>query len=156
MRTKLQQRKDSGFTIIEVLIVLAIAGLILLVVFLAVPALHRNGRNTAMKSDVQNLLGGVSEYLSNNDGKAPTGISGTGDITLTDGGTPAIEQTTKVRASTTVTYTADEPTAGEISISMGQKCSGDAMTTTGATTRSVAVLYHIETSGGTILKCAES
>lgn len=153
MRTKLQQRKDSGFTIIEVLIVLAIAGLILLVVFLAVPALHRNGRNTAMKSDVQNLLGGVSEYLSNNDGKAPNDIAGTGDIVITDGTTP---QTTKVRASTTVTYTADEPTAGEISISMGQKCSGAEMTTTGATTRSVAVLYHIETSGGTILKCAES
>jgi prepilin-type N-terminal cleavage/methylation domain-containing protein len=33
------KKSDSGFTIIEVMIVLAIAGLILLIVFLAVPAM---------------------------------------------------------------------------------------------------------------------
>jgi prepilin-type N-terminal cleavage/methylation domain-containing protein len=37
MLNKIQKRKEDGFTIIEVLIVLAIAGLIMLVVFLAVP-----------------------------------------------------------------------------------------------------------------------
>jgi prepilin-type N-terminal cleavage/methylation domain-containing protein len=38
-------KKADGFTIIEVMIVLAIAGLIMLVVFLAVPSLQRNSRN---------------------------------------------------------------------------------------------------------------
>ena len=41
MLKTLQKRKSEGFTIIEVLVVLAIAGLIMVVVFLAVPALQR-------------------------------------------------------------------------------------------------------------------
>ena len=55
MLSKLQKIRDQktseqkGFTIIEVMIVLAIAGLIILIVFLAVPALQRNGRNTQQK-----------------------------------------------------------------------------------------------------------
>ena len=54
--SNIKNRKD-GFTIIEVLIVLAIAGLIMLIVFLAVPALQRNSRNTQRKNDVANILG---------------------------------------------------------------------------------------------------
>ena len=46
------KKRNQGFTIIEVMIVLAIAGLIMLIVFLAVPALQRNQRNTARKQDV--------------------------------------------------------------------------------------------------------
>ena len=42
--TNKQDRKESGFTIVEVMIVLAIAGLILAIVFIAVPALQRNAR----------------------------------------------------------------------------------------------------------------
>ena len=71
MRTKLQQRKDSGFTIIEVLIVLAIAGLILLVVFLAVPALQRNARNPTRKNEVSAILGAVNEWTNTNNGALP-------------------------------------------------------------------------------------
>ncbi|MGH7241470.1 MAG: type II secretion system protein, partial [Candidatus Saccharimonadales bacterium] len=66
-----RNRKDEGFTIIEVLIVLAIAGLILLIVFLAVPALQRNSRNTQRKNDVAALLAGVNDYASNNSGSLP-------------------------------------------------------------------------------------
>jgi prepilin-type N-terminal cleavage/methylation domain-containing protein len=36
------KNNKKGFTIIEVLIVLAIAGVIMVIVFLAVPALQRN------------------------------------------------------------------------------------------------------------------
>src|ERR1700749_2754140 len=91
MLQKLQTRKgkvektDEGFTIIEVLIVLAIAGLILMIVFLAVPALQRNSRNTQRKNDVQSILGAISEYESNNNGALPaasptTNIATTGNI----------------------------------------------------------------------------
>lgn len=155
MANQYRKKREEGFTIIEVLIVLAIAGLILLVVFLAVPALQRNGRNTSMKSDVQNLLGGVSEFMSNNDGLAPTNITGTGSITISNGATT---QTTKLQASRQVVYGTAVPTAGVIEVSMGQKCAaaGNAMTNQGATSRSVAVLYHIETSSGTQVKCQES
>jgi len=66
MKTKLRNQK--GFTIIEVLIVLAIAGLIMLIVFLAVPALQRNSRNTQRTSDASRMAAAVSECLNNNNG----------------------------------------------------------------------------------------
>src|SRR5436190_16069782 len=61
-----------GFTIIEVMIVLAIAALILLVVFTAVPALQRSQRNNARKSDVSRVSASVISYISNNTGTMPT------------------------------------------------------------------------------------
>lgn len=65
-----QPHKDNrGFTIIEVLIVLAIAGLIMLIVFLAVPALRRNQQNTTMRNEASRLLSAVTEYESNANGQ---------------------------------------------------------------------------------------
>jgi prepilin-type N-terminal cleavage/methylation domain-containing protein len=51
-----------GFTIIEVLIVLAIAGLVLLIVFFAVPSLQRNQRNTSRTQTVRLIVGTLEEY----------------------------------------------------------------------------------------------
>ena len=79
--TKLK-KSDQGFTIIEVMIVLAIAGLILLIVFLAVPALQRNSRNTQRKNDVSVLLSAVSEYETNNNGSLPNTCSGTTPVQI--------------------------------------------------------------------------
>ena len=45
-------RKHPGFTIIEVVLVLAIAGLIFIMVFIALPALQRSQRNTQRKHDL--------------------------------------------------------------------------------------------------------
>ncbi len=55
--------RAAGFTIIEVMIVLAIASMILLIVFLAVPALQRNARNTGRKRDAAQLISAVEECL---------------------------------------------------------------------------------------------
>jgi prepilin-type N-terminal cleavage/methylation domain-containing protein len=54
-----------GFTIIEVMIVLAIAGLIMLIVFLAVPALGRNARNTERRNDLGKFVAAIEEYRIN-------------------------------------------------------------------------------------------
>jgi prepilin-type N-terminal cleavage/methylation domain-containing protein len=69
MSRKINQK---GFTIIEVLIVLAIAGLIMLIVFLAVPALQRNSRNTQRKNDVAKILGAVNTYMSEHRNQLPS------------------------------------------------------------------------------------
>lgn len=66
----INNRKQRGFTIIEVLIVLAIAGLIMLIVFLAVPALQRNQRNNARNSDASRIAAGINECLANRNGLA--------------------------------------------------------------------------------------
>lgn len=73
MLDRFKMRKEqSGFTIIEVLIVLAIAGLIMVVVFLAVPNLQRSQRNNARKTDANNVMSAVSDYASNNGGALPS------------------------------------------------------------------------------------
>jgi len=66
------QRKEKGFTIIEVVLVLAIAGLIFLMVFIALPALQRGQRDTARKNDVSVVSSAVSTYTGNNRGEFPT------------------------------------------------------------------------------------
>lgn len=60
------KKSQKGFTIIEVALVLAIAALIFLTVFLAVPALQRNQRNDARKRDVSSVVEAVTAYMSNN------------------------------------------------------------------------------------------
>jgi prepilin-type N-terminal cleavage/methylation domain-containing protein len=54
-----------GFTIIEVVLVLAIAALIFLMIFVALPALQRNQRDTARKNDAGIVAAAVSSYASN-------------------------------------------------------------------------------------------
>jgi prepilin-type N-terminal cleavage/methylation domain-containing protein len=66
------KKRNEGFTIIEVLIVLAIAGLILVIVFLAVPNLQRSQRNTGRKSDASRITTAASTFLSNNGGNPPS------------------------------------------------------------------------------------
>jgi prepilin-type N-terminal cleavage/methylation domain-containing protein len=153
MRKTLQQRKETGFTIVEVLIVLAIAGLIILVVLLAVPALQRNGRNTSMKSDASAVAGGISEFESNNDGAMPTAVAGTGTVAVSGGGTTTPTDA-KVQGSTVVNSSANHtPAVGTISVDLQDKC-----TTTGnANVRAAAVWYAIENSSATPqYKCIDS
>ena len=63
--------RKAGFTIIEVVLVLAIAGLIFLMVFIAVPALQASQRDAQRRSDVGVIVGAVKNYMKNNNGKAP-------------------------------------------------------------------------------------
>jgi len=66
------RKEKEGFTIIEVVLVLAIAGLIFLMVFVALPALRRSQRDTARKNDVSIVAAAVTSYSSNNRGDFPT------------------------------------------------------------------------------------
>jgi prepilin-type N-terminal cleavage/methylation domain-containing protein len=164
------QKSNKGFTIIEVMIVLAIAALILLIVLLAVPALQRNSRNTAIKNDASAVVGGVSEFESNNDGKTPKGGAGNttcnaGDISLSAGATttpskPKIQGSTAVDCATTGThtYTLTDSDTGKLFLNFGAKCpdtvSGKSVTTV-TSTRSTAVVYAIEANSDIQAKCVD-
>lgn len=65
----------AGFTIIEVSLVLAIAGLIFLMTFVALPALQRQSRNTAREEDVTELVAAIKKYQTNNRGALPGAVS---------------------------------------------------------------------------------
>ena len=67
----LKLRRNSGFTIIEVALVLAIAGLIFLVVFLALPALQNSQKDTAARQMVGQIASSVRNYQADNGGAMP-------------------------------------------------------------------------------------
>mgnify|MGYP001145327182 CR=1 FL=1 len=117
------RKKKEGFTIIEVLIVLAIAGLIMLVVFLAVPALQRNARNTQRSNDVASILGAVSEFTNNNNGLAP-------DTATVAGGTLTLTNAATTGANSVTTKLGYYKNAGNVSISGSAAGSGTNSTTT--------------------------
>ena len=65
------KNKKYGFTIIEVVLVLAIAGLIFLMVFIALPALQRSQRDTQRKNDMSRIASALNQYKANNRGNLP-------------------------------------------------------------------------------------
>lgn len=150
--SNIKNRKEGGFTIIEVLIVLAIAGLIMLIVFLAVPALQRNSRNTQRKNDAANYLSAVNEFMNNNNGKVPV----TSDLTTING----LAKLGTLTAPTAVTTGSQTGTINVDSMQLvtGAKCSTSTVgDTSSGSTRQFAVRYGIEDSGGNAVKqCVDS
>ena len=160
MKNVYKQKREQGFTIIEVLIVLAIAAVILLIVFLAVPSLQRSSRNNGIRNDSANMLAGVNDYITNNNGTLPTGVAGTSPtISITGTGT-ATEA--KVRGGTNVTLTtggcapASPPAQGTVAIYTGCKCNTNANNNI-VSARAISALFVTETSSSaTATQCIES
>ena len=155
-----QQRKDRGFTIIEVMIVLAIAGLIMLIVFLAVPTLQRTSRNTQRKNDAAAALQSINEYVTNNGGTLPASISFTAP-TVTVGATGTAQSSAKLGYYTgsvtlATAYAAPAATATDsLTIYEGTKCT-NATTPAAGSSRQIAAVYGVETSSGYTWQCQES
>lgn len=173
MLSKLQKIRDQktseqkGFTIIEVMIVLAIAGLIILIVFLAVPALQRNGRNTQRKNDVGQISAAIATYVTDN---SKTSTLTTGDVTAalanaklgfysptvgsaTTGiwfGTPGTAPAAGTTASATVV------SSDTVIVVTGVTCASGVPTATGASARSIAVVYANETAGAPTIGCVSN
>lgn len=61
----------NGFTIIEVVLVLAIAALIFLMIFVALPALQRGQANNARKNDAATIAAAINTYRTNKNGQLP-------------------------------------------------------------------------------------
>ncbi len=66
-----QLQTKKGFTIIEVVLVLAIAALIFLMVFIALPALQRSQRDTQRRHDLDRVVSQITSYQTNNRNKLP-------------------------------------------------------------------------------------
>ena len=77
-------KDKQGFTIIEVVLVLAIAGLIFLMVFIALPQLQRAQRDTQRRSDMARAATAVTQYQTNNNGKVPMATGADADTFITN------------------------------------------------------------------------
>ena len=65
----------KGFTLVEAVLVLAVAGLIFAIVFTALPALQVSSRDTDRESDMLKLISEIKNYQTNNRGGLPSGTS---------------------------------------------------------------------------------
>lgn len=158
------RKQNKGFTIIEVLIVLAIAGLIILIVFLAVPALQRNSRNTSYRSEASQLLAGSTEFVNNNNGTLPT-ASGSGTAGSDAAKILALTKNKNITILTVATPGATaalSPALTTAILESGVKCGsvgGTSVTptTTGASTRSLILVFAVENADGSVnAQCQES
>lgn len=163
MLDRIKNRKQEGFTIIEVLIVLAIAGLIMLIVFLAVPALQRSSRNRGREADASLIANAISSCLTNNNGNvdkcktayAATTSSGTTSSSGVSFETSKLNQLTDNPAYATDVN--DYGTTKQAKWIFGARCDGSDATTTGASAREFAVIYLTEnTSSTTARRCISS
>jgi prepilin-type N-terminal cleavage/methylation domain-containing protein len=152
--SNIKNRKEGGFTIIEVLIVLMIAGLIMLIVFLAVPALQRSSRNTQRKNDASRIATAANEFVSNNNGTMPTS---TDLSTITDSAGKLGQYDASDVKLAAGTQSALSGTSGlsTIRIVTGAKCGTSGATAAGQS-RQFAVQYMVETSGGQQATCQDS
>lgn len=154
LKNLLNKKRQEGFTIVEVMIVLAIAGLIILVVFLAVPALQRNSRNTQRNNDASLIGAAVNECLNNRNGVV-TGSNGCGAI---DNITTYLD-TGKLRQLTTPPTIATGATGGSTSgaqIRFGVKCADTGDSAIAGNARGAVVLFATEGSGTNVQnRCIE-
>lgn len=151
--------KNKGFTIIEVVLVLAIAGLIFLVVFLALPALQRGQRDTQRKQDLGKFMSQITAYSSNNQGALPaSGLSGGAATTawstfisnyLTVGGTTFADPSDGTTYTVTVATAAATPSPGvhTMQVFPGSTCSNVTTNVPSNTSRTIAVAIYQEQGG---------
>ena len=76
-------KKNSGFTLIELLIVIAIIAILAVVVFVSLDPVTRfkNARDARRRADTQSILTAVHQYIVDNNGTLPSGIT-TSDLQL--------------------------------------------------------------------------
>ena len=127
------KNKEKGFTIIEVVLVLAIAGLIFLVVFLALPALQRSQRDTARRQDVGKVVSALQSYMSDNKNDLP------GETTTWSNYYNGLAQATTVGVGATAS-------TDTIQVVTGKTCGATNDGTGDGTSRNAAVIMVLETS----------
>lgn len=150
------QANKKGFTIIEVVLVLAIAGLIFLMVFIALPALQRGQRDQQRRGDLSRAQTAVQNFQTNNRNRIPTvaeftSTAATGFTAryLTAGGDAFQDpdgQAYTFTQNTANNYVPTTFTAGTIYFTLTGKCNGEAAQT-GAGANKVALQYKLEGGG---------
>jgi prepilin-type N-terminal cleavage/methylation domain-containing protein len=136
---------QEGFTIIEVLVVLAIACLIMVIVFIAVPNLQRGQRNEARNNDARLITNAISECLSNRNGVATSCQAIGGN---------AVVLPTNLNQVTTASYGAGTGSLTNATWVFATTCTADGSGTQGGNARQFAVRYFVETgAGGTSQRC---
>lgn len=144
-------KNSQGFTIVEIMIVMAIIGMMLLAMLLVVPTLRRNARNKQRRDDVGAIISAINEYSTNNSGNLPANASDfSADAKV------SFYAVGDINYSTTAAANGNGLTdANTVYVRTGTRCNGNDPTTTNATRRNVAVYFWVESSGAAKNQCQE-
>lgn len=145
-------KKKSGFTIIEVALVIAIAGLIFLMVFIALPQLQRQQRDSRRRDDILSFLETVKKYQTNNRGTLPDNwntfrVQYLQNFVDPDG-TEYILQDAECQSGKDSRCDYNEPSTMDHTLYIFTKATCNGQEVWGSSNpRNVAVLYRLEGSG---------
>ena len=134
-------KKEKGFTLIEIVLVLAIAGLLLVIVFLAVSGAQKSRRDSQRKNDASGYAAAVEQYASNHAGVYPaTGVA------------PGATYFARNDPQTGLPYApsgavAAAPPIGTIAYATGNICAGPLCVAAGAKPNNYAVVIGTEQGG---------
>lgn len=143
--------KQKGFTIIEVVLVLAIAALIFLMVFIALPALQRGQRDTARKQDANTVASAINTWRGNHRGQLPTVDDIGEEKTLTVDYIKTLGQYSPDKITSDVTGSGIPATMEDMVIRLKYVCadSGDGKPGV-ASSRGASVLVKLEASSAVV------
>ncbi|MDP2587360.1 MAG: prepilin-type N-terminal cleavage/methylation domain-containing protein [bacterium] len=79
LRTHSHLKKQPGFTLLEVLLVIAIIAILAAIVIVAINPSKQlsDSRDAGRRADVNTIINAVYQYSIDNDGDIPSGITGT-------------------------------------------------------------------------------
>ena len=148
--------KKTGFTIIEVTLVIAVAGLIFLMVFVAVPSMQRLARDTQRKEDVTTLMREIKDFATNNRGVFPdlsTEAKGKAFADKYIGNFKDPDGTDYRVQSSNGNYVYTNNASGnkggmdhKMHVQIGARCDGENAVKT-ENPRNIAIIYRLEGSG---------
>lgn len=142
------QQNKKGFTIIEVVLVLAIAGLIFLMVFVALPALQRGQRDSQRRSDISRFMSQVNSYQTNNGGRVPSADKDAMGKFLNNYMKRSSGEFVDPQSGNNYTVGfSGNPSTSHIIYATQMKCNGEEFTSAGSKKRAVAVRIKLEGSG---------
>ncbi len=122
-------KKEKGFTLIEIVLVLAIAGLLLVIVFLAVSGAQKSRRDSQRKNDIGRVAASLESYASNTNGSYPLTQGAFNNLFIT-GGTYALANANDPLSGKPYTYNGVVVPVGTTSAGVGYAigidCSGAA------------------------------
>ena len=141
-------KRTKGFTIIEVVLVLAIAALIFLMVFIALPALQKSQRDTARKNDASVVTAAVQNFVSA-ERRAIVIADQTALRTYID----KLDQYDATKVNIVAFNSTPKPATDVIQVYPASKCNGSKLAA--GVTRQSAVVIRLEAGKGGTFYCID-
>jgi type IV pilus assembly protein PilA len=98
------KRKDEGFTLVELLVVVVIIGVLVAIAIPMYGSYRKGAANKSAQSDVRGAISAVEQFYTENANTLPVSINGTKGVALVLGAATQTQQTATVSPGNTLSY----------------------------------------------------